>query len=166
MVLLVVFWLLVLAVKIEDEVLACDLRACGIADEVPLEALRVHARHRDVQHQSMRSPVREVHVCVEVLLDELYRVGLQIAPLVLVPEARRCDLGARRDRAEFRDLLRGERAIERDELVALVLAHVRGARPIRVVGAASKWRTSCSHGTGNNGVAESADGVCGFSQAT
>jgi hypothetical protein len=44
-------------------------------------------------------------------------------PRVLVPEPRWGDLRARRDRAQLGQLLRRERAIERDELVALVLAH-------------------------------------------
>jgi hypothetical protein len=121
--LLVVLRLLVLAAQIEDQMLAPGLGAHRVADEVRAERLCVHALHGDAKHQAVRPPVREVHVRVEVALHELGRIGLQIAPLVLVPETRRRDLSPRRDGAKFGHLFRRKRPIKRDELVALVLAH-------------------------------------------
>jgi hypothetical protein len=121
--LIVVVWLVVLGAQIEDEMLPRDLRAHRLADEVRAQRLRVDALRGDTKHQPVRPPVREVHVRVEVALDELRGVGLQIAPLVLVPEARRCNLGPCRGRAKGRHLLRRKGSIKRDELVALVLAH-------------------------------------------
>lgn len=56
-------------------------------------------------------------------LHQLRGIRLQVSPLVLVPEARRRDLRARRDRPKLRHLLGGDRPIERDELATLVFAH-------------------------------------------
>ena len=76
--LLVVVWLLILAVQIDDQMLAPDLCARRVADEVCAEPLRIHAFRGDAKHQAMRAPVREVQVRIEVPFHELPRVGLQM----------------------------------------------------------------------------------------
>ena len=98
-------------------------RACRTADEVRAQSVMVDAGERNAQHQPMRSPVREVQVRIEVALHELRGIGLQVAPVVLVPETGRRDLRAGRDSAKLVDLLRREGPIDGEELVALVLAH-------------------------------------------
>src|SRR5947209_6133561 len=64
---------------------------------------------------------------IEVFLQDARRVGLEIAPVVLVPEPRGRDLRPGRNRTQFPHLPRRERLIERHELIALVPAHRGGA---------------------------------------
>lgn len=65
---------------------------------------------------------------VEVAREELRGVGLEVTPVVLVPEARRGDLRPRRDGPQVRHLLRRQRLVQRHELVDLMLTHEVSAR--------------------------------------
>jgi hypothetical protein len=88
-----------------------------------MQGVEVHCGHREPEHQPAGPPVGKVQVHVEVAGEQLGRIGLEVAPVVLVPEPRRCDLGPHRDAAKLRHLLGGQPAVERQELIALVLTH-------------------------------------------
>lgn len=51
----------------------------------------VHKALRHAQHQTPRAPIREIKVEVEPALHELARVAFEIAPFVMIGEARRGD---------------------------------------------------------------------------
>ena len=57
-----------------------------------MQVVEAHRVQRQAEHQPPAAPVGEVHVHVEVAGEQLGRLGLQIAPVVLVEEPCRRDL--------------------------------------------------------------------------
>src|SRR6185312_2304888 len=86
----------------------------------------VHEALRHPQHQAPRAPVRQIKVEVEPALHELARVTFEIAPLVVVSEARRGDPRTRRNRSQRVLCCSVERSIDRLKFVILIFAHARG----------------------------------------
>src|ERR1700737_4094974 len=71
----------------------------------------------------MGAPVGEVEEGVEILLHPGVLIAPEVAPRVVVHEARRRDPGARRVGAQLPHLLFRQRPVDGLELVILVLAH-------------------------------------------
>src|SRR6266545_3901626 len=88
----VVLRLVDLAPQIEDGVLPARSQARRPTGKVGPQRLDVHRRGREPEHQPTGAPVGEVQVQVEVAGEQVGRVGLQVTPVVLVPEPRRRDL--------------------------------------------------------------------------
>jgi len=55
-------------VEIKNQVIARDPRPRRVADKVCAQTRRIDALDGEAQHQSMRPPIREVHVRVEIPL--------------------------------------------------------------------------------------------------
>ena len=115
--------LLGLAPEVQDHMVLGHRQGNRTARHAGAQVLEVHHGPRQAKHQPPTAPVGEVHVHVEVAGQQLGRVGLQIAPLVLVEEPCRRDLRARRNAPQLRHLCCGQRTVQGDELVRLVLAH-------------------------------------------
>src|SRR3954466_12717681 len=78
---------------------------------------------REAEHQPARAPVRQVEECVEVAFHQLLGAAAEIAVAVLIDEPGGGNIRAARQLPQFSALLVGERPVEREELVVLILAH-------------------------------------------
>ena len=78
---------------------------------------------REAEHQPARTPVRQVEERVEVAFHQLLGAAAEIAVVVLIDEPGGGNLRAARQLPQFSTLLFGERLVEREELVVLILAH-------------------------------------------
>jgi len=115
--------LLGLAPQVQDHMVLGHRQGHRTARHAGAQVVQVHRGPRQAEHQPPAAPVGEVHVHVEVAGQQLGRVGLQVAPVVLVEEPCRRDLRARRDAPQLRHLRWGQRTVQGHELVVLVLAH-------------------------------------------
>ncbi|AWW41705.1 hypothetical protein DN051_37875 [Streptomyces cadmiisoli] len=75
------------------------------------------------QEQAAAPPIRVVQMGVVELLDEFGAVASEVAPVVLVDEARGGDAGPGGQRPDLLQLFGVEGAVDGQELVVLVLAH-------------------------------------------
>ena len=78
---------------------------------------------REAEHQPARTPVRRVEEPVEVAFHQLLGAAAEIAVVVLIDEPGGGNIRAARQLPQFSALLVGERLVECEELVVLVLAH-------------------------------------------
>jgi hypothetical protein len=112
-----------LAPEVQDHMVLDHRQGGRTAGDARTQVVEVRRGLRQAEHQPPAAPVGEVHVHVEVAGQQLGRVGLQIAPVVLVEEPCRRDLRTRGDASQLRHLRRGQRTVKGHELVRLVLAH-------------------------------------------
>ena len=103
--------------------LALDPRRGRLPAAVPPRRGRLEHAPGKAQHELVRAPVREVEEGVEVPLHPGAGIALEVPPLVVVREPGGGDDGARRDGTELLHLALGERPVDGQELVVLVLAH-------------------------------------------
>jgi hypothetical protein len=112
-----------LAPEVQDHMVLGHRQGGWTARDAGTQVLEVHRGRRQAEHQPPAAPVGEVHVHVEIADQQLGRVGLEIAPVVLVEEPCRRDLGTRRNAPQLRHLRWRQRTVQGHELVILVLAH-------------------------------------------
>src|SRR5207249_926518 len=81
------------------------------------------SRQRQAQGESATAPVGGVDEGIEVAPHPIRGICLQVAPFVVIHEARSGDLGARGDRTQLRHLGASKRSVDGREFVVLVLTH-------------------------------------------
>ncbi len=119
---------LILAGQVEDHMLAGGgHRHLGV-DAVPFGDPRVKEGARDPEHDAMSTPVRAVQMRIVVTLHQLVRAAPEVAPVVLVGKGGGGDSGPGRELADLGLLGRSQRAVHREELVVLILAHCQRAQ--------------------------------------
>lgn len=88
-------------VQVDDHMLGRLPGGRDICIAVLLGRFLVEKTPRDAEHQPSGTPVREVQERVEVPLHQLHRITAEVAPVILVDEAGRGDLGPARQRPQF-----------------------------------------------------------------
>src|SRR5205807_7582895 len=94
-----------------------------LADAIQTRRPRVQETRRQPQLKDVGAPIGEVEERVEVFLHPRVFVPPEVAPRIVVYEARRCDPGARRAGAQLSQLLFRQRPVDGLELIILILAH-------------------------------------------
>jgi hypothetical protein len=117
-----------LGYEIDDDRVVVSTCGCRDTDAVVPHCLQIDKPRRQPHHQLVRSPSAEVEKHVEVPFHQPLRVAAEVAPLVVVDKCRPSDPGAAREATELAYLPIIKRAIDRLELVVLVLPHL--ARPV------------------------------------
>src|ERR1035437_1295246 len=120
---------IVLADQVGNHRLRCGRNAHMAVHAVLLGDLQAEQGAWQPEHDLVSAPVRQIQMRVVVPPHHHAWITPEVPPVILVGEAGSGDPGPGRQLADLRLLGSGQRTVNRQKLVILILAHPRPARP-------------------------------------